>query len=509
MDGRHLRAALLGFAALAMGAFLLAPVVRADDAGSPARAVRLGFVEGEVQISQGGQVLADPAVANAPLFEGTQVTTLEDGQAEIQFEDGSVARLSPSSSISLSVLRQQNGASETEIVVQSGLAYFELQAGDASQMRVRFGQSVATASGFTVLRIGLDNPPGDVAVFSGNAHIDRGNAPALDLHGGESVAFQTDTATGYDLAESIEPDSWDAWNQDRDQALQAEYAAKTSATKGFADSNNPAWADLDTSGNWYDVPDQGYVWSPNDAAAPGWDPYGNGHWMWTPRFGYIWVSGDPWGYLPFQCGTWNYFDAFGWGWSPGLGMCRPWWGRGYGWRMNIGFAPGGYRYPLRPIPRRPIQNPRQGTGRLASHPLIAVNHRPPSGSGGFPVRGRNTPVVIGGHTVQPLRPLPQRQQYDRAGNGSFNRSQSVYQGARTPATQGRPNGSSTGGSHPGYSPAPRPSGGSGSHAPPPSHSSGGYSGGGGSHVSSGGGSAGGGGGSRSGGGGSSGGGSHH
>jgi hypothetical protein len=471
--------------------------------------VRLGFVEGEVQISQGGQVLADPAVANAPLFEGTQVTTLEDGQAEIQFEDGSVARLSPSSSISLSVLRQQNGASETEIVVQSGLAYFELQAGDASQMRVRFGQSVATASGFTVLRIGLDNPPGDVAVFSGNAHIDRGNAPALDLHGGESVAFQTDTATGYDLAESIEPDSWDAWNQDRDQALQAEYAAKTSATKGFADSNNPAWADLDTSGNWYDVPDQGYVWSPNDAAAPGWDPYGNGHWMWTPRFGYIWVSGDPWGYLPFQCGTWNYFDAFGWGWSPGLGMCRPWWGRGYGWRMNIGFAPGGYRYPLRPIPRRPIQNPRQGTGRLASHPLIAVNHRPPSGSGGFPVRGRNTPVVIGGHTVQPLRPLPQRQQYDRAGNGSFNRSQSVYQGARTPATQGRPNGSSTGGSHPGYSPAPRPSGGSGSHAPPPSHSSGGYSGGGGSHVSSGGGSAGGGGGSRSGGGGSSGGGSHH
>ena len=139
---------------------------------------------------------------------------------------------------------------------KAALAYFELQAG-AGQFDVQFGQSKVTASGFTVLRIGVDNPPGDVAVFSGNAHIDRGNAPALDLHGGESVSFQSDVPSGYNLAESIEPDSWDTWNADRDQALQAEYGARTAATKSLADSANPAWSDLDAYGNWYDVPGPG------------------------------------------------------------------------------------------------------------------------------------------------------------------------------------------------------------------------------------------------------------
>jgi hypothetical protein len=45
--------------------------------------------------------------------------------------------------------------------------------------------------------------------------------------------------------------------------------------------------------------------------------------MWTPGYGYIWVSGYEWGYTPFQCGTWNYYDAFGWGWAPGLADAGP------------------------------------------------------------------------------------------------------------------------------------------------------------------------------------------
>ena len=40
-------------------------------------------------------------------------------------------------------------------------------------MSVQFGDSVATTSGFTVLRVTMDNPPGKLAVFSGNAHLRR------------------------------------------------------------------------------------------------------------------------------------------------------------------------------------------------------------------------------------------------------------------------------------------------------------------------------------------------
>ena len=188
MFGRPSVAWKLGLAGLAVGAILFAQGLWAEDAGPSARAVRLSSVDGAVHISQGGQVLAETAVANAPLFEGTRVVTGDDGKAEIQFEDGSLARISPNSALTLKVLRGQGATGEAVMVLDGGLGYFELEgSGESGTMRVQFGNSVVTASGATVLRINLDNPPGELAVFSGNAHLERGTAVALDVHGGESV----------------------------------------------------------------------------------------------------------------------------------------------------------------------------------------------------------------------------------------------------------------------------------------------------------------------------------
>ena len=68
-------------------------------------------------------------------------------------------------------------------------------------------------------------------------------------------------------------------------------ASRTAATEAAPDNKNPAWSDLDANGNWYNVPDQGYVWSPYEASSPDWDPYGTGYWMNTPGYGYAWISG--------------------------------------------------------------------------------------------------------------------------------------------------------------------------------------------------------------------------
>jgi hypothetical protein len=550
-----------GLAFFALAAVLSAPACSAQDA---ARAVRLSSVEGKVRISQGDQVLAEPALANTPLFEGTQVATSDDGRAEIQFEDGSVVRISPGSALTLAVLRQQGDSTDSEIVVQSGLVYFELQGeSDAGQLRVRFGDSVVTADGLSVLRVNLDNPPGELAVFSGSAHLVRGSALALDLHGGESVALDGAGPSRYNLAESVEPNSWDTWNSDRDQAMTAEAAARTDASASLG-NNNPAWSDLDVSGNWYNVPEQGYIWSPYEAASAGWDPYGNGHWMFTPRFGYIWISGYGWGYTTFQCGAWNYYDSFGWGWAPGMGGCQPWWGGG-SYAYNIGYAPPGYS-----LPRPPAWHgaggrlPGGGEGGRWNRPrpMIAVDRRPPGGTGGLPSRGKASPVVIGGHRVEPLRSLSARPVYDRANSGAnsgtgagsnavfSSHPQPVSRGTGTTNAPSRPaysvfGGSGTGNStaprpnpgvarpdvvRPGYVPAPGvyPGGGqrapvpshtysggapafshsSGGSAPAPSHPSGGGGGGAPAPSHSSGGGGGGGGGSHSSGGGGGGGGSH-
>jgi len=105
------------------------------------------------------------------------------------------------------------------------------------------------------------------------------------MHGGESLALSANDVSRYTLNETIEPDSWDSWNSDRDQVLTSEAATATGATKNYAQSSNPAWNDLDANGNWYNVPGQGNIWSPYEASNAGWDPYGNGNWGYSPGLG--------------------------------------------------------------------------------------------------------------------------------------------------------------------------------------------------------------------------------
>ncbi len=393
-----------GLAFILMGALAIAGVAAAQESNPAARAARLSDVEGQVRLSQGNQVMASQAPINAPLFEGTQIATSEDGRAEIQFDDGSVARVSPNSSITLNVLRQQNGAPDTEVIVNGGLAYFEIQnTTQPDSFRVRFGDSLATASGFTVLRVSFDNPPGEVAVFSGNAHVSGANSMAADVHGGQSLKLSAEMPGNYTVADSIESDSWDTWNSDRDQALTAQESQQTAATGSVPDSENPAWSDLDANGNWYNVPGQGYVWSPYQAESADWDPYGAGSWVWTPGYGYVWASSESWGFMPYAYGSWGYYSGIGWGWAPGYGH-NPWWCNG-GYTINIHNAPNRYFPPQRPRggPLPPATVHVAG-GRYQPYPIVTVN-RSGGTLHGAPIRPRNGPVSIAGNTITPLRPV--------------------------------------------------------------------------------------------------------
>src|SRR5258708_6022830 len=70
--------------------FLGAVALDGQQADPNVRAARLSDVEGDVQLTQGSQILANPALVNTPLFEGVKITTKDDGRAELQFDDGNV-----------------------------------------------------------------------------------------------------------------------------------------------------------------------------------------------------------------------------------------------------------------------------------------------------------------------------------------------------------------------------------------------------------------------------------
>lgn len=372
-------------------------------ADEQARAVRLSYVQGAVQIMFGDQTQFQQAYANMPLPEGSRLQTGNDGRAELQMEDGSIARLTPNSSLLLSQLRtDSSGQRISEIEFLSGLGYFELQPqSNTSQSSIVYQQNRIVASSLAVFRINADNPPGDLEVLSGDLHLAGAGDFSVDAHANEQVRFDSGNGSGYYLAQGVSEESWDQWNSDRDNTLNKEAEQQTAATASAEDRNNPAWNDLDAYGNWYDVDGYGQVWSPYGAGS-NWDPYGYGYWAWYPGSGYQWVSRYNWGYLPYRCGAWNYFNDFGWGWIPG--GCG---GNYLGGSIVVWNTPPGYNLPLKPITGHPPR-PLPITARIVPVDRGGpVRYRPQPIYG---VGGVSRPVTIAGRPAQPLPPI-------RLGNG--------------------------------------------------------------------------------------------
>lgn len=350
------------------------------------RAVRISDVEGKIQVFNGSEPAFDQALQNMPVVEGMRFVTGDDGRVEIQFEDGSVARVTPNSSLTLAQLRRNgDGSTVTTIDANSGLTYYELN-GRAGQYSVRFGPNTVTPTDSSIFRINLDGNPADLAVTHGTVHITDGQNLALDVHTNQSIRFDTENPSQYQLAQSVAADTWDQWNSDRDQALATLEENATTARASTGNPDDAAWNDLDYYGDWYNVPGYGMAWAPSGVGS-GWDPFGVGSWGYYNTVGYAWISPYPWGWWPYHCGAWNWFDSFGWMWFPG--NC----GSGFfagGWYpyAAVWRCPPNYRPPLRPVsvpprgPRPRIPHP---------EPLVAVN-RGPQFADGFRALGSVKPT---------------------------------------------------------------------------------------------------------------------
>jgi hypothetical protein len=62
------------------------------------------------------------------------------------------------------------------------------------------------------------------------------------------------------------------------------------------------WSELDTYGEWVQIPGRGLGWS--FYAQAGLSPYCCGMWRWYSGFGWVWLSSEPWGWSPYHCSTW-------------------------------------------------------------------------------------------------------------------------------------------------------------------------------------------------------------
>ncbi|HEY4045498.1 MAG TPA: DUF6600 domain-containing protein [Acidobacteriaceae bacterium] len=360
---------------------------------SAASVARVSFAQGGVQINTGGQAQFEQALMNMPLLEGSVIQTQEDGQVEIEFNDGSVARLTPNSSVQVLHMAQDG----IQLQQLSGLAYYELNVGQGQPpYNIAFANASLAPLTNSIFRVTLDNMP-EVAVINGTVEVTGDNVPPSNVTQNQTLRLDGNAGAPYTIAQNLDPDSWDQWNQDRDQAISQEAAQQTAVRDQSGASSDENWNDLDYYGNWYPVPSGGNVWVPSGVDAS-WDPYGYGYWGYYPTLGYTWISGYPWGWLPYHCGSWNYY-SFGWGWSPG---------------RSAGWAPVGviHGYPGYFIPARPIFRYRHD-GPVISQRLIRVE-RGPNARGpwivGHPFGNHPDTLHMGGRVIAPVAKIGYREQ---------------------------------------------------------------------------------------------------
>jgi hypothetical protein len=404
--------------------FALASLTYAQE-NNNVRVVRISHVEGTVQILDDNGVVFDQAHVNMPVTQEMHLKTGADGRAEVQFEDGSVARVTPNSAINFDQLqRTPEGNTVTQVQAAAGLTYYEFN-NRAGKYSVRVGPYTVSATKSSIFRIAVDQNPAQVAVMHGAVHIDTGNEAGLDVLTSQTATLDVKDASSYDVAQNIRADSWDQWNSDRDQHLANMGAKATMARAMGGNPDDPAWSDLDASGNWYDMPGYGMGWMPAGVGS-GWDPFGSGYWGYYPSYGgYTWISAYNWGWMPYHCGAWNYFNSPGWVWFPG--NCG-WGSYGNGWYpvTTVWNVPPGYVVPKRPI--TPVRGPVHMPPQQAVVPVnraepVAVHPRSPVTVAG--------PIKFDGKTLHPIETSVQPRV-----SGPLGESFSVAAGSVPPAQTG-------------------------------------------------------------------------
>ncbi len=362
--------------------------------------VRLRHVQGPVSILHGTKVEFPQAKANMPVLSGSTIATGEGGRAEIEFSDGSVARLTPQTRLLLVRLPLgdarsgqadsdatnpvQRSADPTNLELLSGLAYFELNTSGARPYSVRFGRGLVQPDESSIFRIDLDDTP-ELAVFLGAVQARADGGFDQPVEQGESLLLVRKRNVAGQLSQNIREDSWDRWNQDRDDQIATEAQHQTAASEQSSAAGEPGWNELDEYGNWYPTEQYGNVWTPANMPAD-WDPYSSGYWANYPGWGYTWISAYPWGWLPYQCGAWNYWNSFGWGWIPG--QC------GFGGQpiVTVWNAPPSFHAPARPLPG----------GHTGTPTLLAVHRGPAAPANGLLSNNHTRPVRIDGQRLDPL-----------------------------------------------------------------------------------------------------------
>jgi len=298
---------------------------------------RISLIHGEVSTQRGDSGDWSAATLNQPVMAGDKISTGDNARVELQLDFANILRLGANSKANIATLTQK----DIQIQLSQGLLNYEVSKDSEAEPEIDTPNvSVHPAHHDGVFRIEVQ-PSGDtlVIVRKGEAQLATPQGSA-EIHSGEMATVRGDsTSAQYKISDAPQRDDWDRWNSDRDHLIQ------NAQSWQHTNRRETGAQDLDTYGQWQNVPDYGDVWVPNEPE--GWAPYRDGNWTYEPYYGWTWVGYEPWGWAPYHYGRWFWYGN-SWAWWPGpIGVgYNPFWAPAYvsfwGWGWGAGFGWGGF-----------------------------------------------------------------------------------------------------------------------------------------------------------------------
>jgi len=301
---------------------------------------RLSFLEGKAFIQRASDVGYEEAVINDPITEGDRLGTM-DGRLEIQFGRRNFLRLDADTKIDVLNLPLKD-SELSRFRLWSGHIYLTVN----NLEREKSIEIHTPDSSFYILEKGIyridvdENKGTEILVFQGLAEA-SGEQDSFLVKGEQRLEIAEGRFAGRPSPfRAVAEDSFDRWNESRNQETGKFYARKylPSELEDFE-------PELSGYGDWVNMPPYGYVWVPRNVDND-WRPYYYGHWTWLPLTGWTWVPYEPWGWVAFHYGRWHWAVDLGWYWIPtsiwGPAWVSWWWDMDY-----FAWAPlGWYGHPV-------------------------------------------------------------------------------------------------------------------------------------------------------------------
>ncbi|HEX4378694.1 MAG TPA: DUF6600 domain-containing protein [Candidatus Acidoferrum sp.] len=348
----------LRFASVSVGSFaffLLALFSSAPSASADAshiRIIRISYVQGDVRFAR--DIKGDPlagsenitwenAELNLPVRQGFVIST-ENGRAEVEFENGSLALIGENTVIQFFDLSLEDGSKTTRLILRQGTASFSVNPSNGDYFSVTGGDFSVEADGHSVFRLDNFDDGSRVNVLKGRINVLRKKG-ATELTKGQSLSMNAGDPKDFTVSNSTaSAGSFDQWvtgrisNENNGTAAAQQYVNSPYYSSGLSS--------LYTYGAFYNT-SFGNAWRPYGVGY-GWSPFDSGTWFTDPSIGMSFIGSQPWGWLPYHYGGWIFEPAYGWLWAPGAN------GFGNGYSPVTGTWLRGKNGPIGIVPTHPL-----------------------------------------------------------------------------------------------------------------------------------------------------------